>query len=78
MSALSTPGPSVERIVRARVELGWTQEEAAREAGISVVTLGKWERRERIPSGPFLRRYAKATRRDIGWFFTEDGAGVAA
>lgn len=77
MKAMSTPRPSRERLVRARVEMGWTQERAARESGVSVMTIGKWERGERVPSGPFLTRYASATGRTVSWFFVENGAEAA-
>jgi transcriptional regulator with XRE-family HTH domain len=65
------PRPSTSRLVRARVEAGLTQEELARETQISVASIGKYERGERFPRGPKLRRIADVTGRPIGWFFEE-------
>jgi transcriptional regulator with XRE-family HTH domain len=70
----STPKPRRERLVRARVEAGLTQEELARQVGASVFSIGKYERGERSPRGPVLRRIAEVTGRTTAWFFeNEDG-----
>ena len=72
MTTMSSPKPSPTRLVRARAEKGLTQEELAVAAGCSVFSIGKYERGERSPRGPMLRRIAEATDREVGWFFLAD------
>jgi transcriptional regulator with XRE-family HTH domain len=76
MSSLSTPKARPDRLVAARVMAGLSQSELAGKADCSVFTIGKCERGERSPSGPLLRRIARATRRDVEWFFVEDGVAA--
>lgn len=71
MSDESTPRPSRERLVRARIEAGLTQEELASVTGISLASIGKYERGERSPRGPRLRRIATSTGKPLTWFFEE-------
>jgi transcriptional regulator with XRE-family HTH domain len=66
--------PRRDRLRRARVEAGLTQEELAIRVGASVFSIGKYERGERSPRGPMLRRIAKVTGKTTAWFFeNEDG-----
>lgn len=74
MSVASTPRPLKERIARARLEAALTQQELAREAGCSVFSIGKYERGERTPRGPVLRRIAAATGKPLEWFFVVEAA----
>lgn len=69
METMSTPRPRRDRLIAARVEKGLTQEELAQLVGCSVFSIGKYERGERHPRGPMLRRIAETTGKDIGWFF---------
>lgn len=71
---LDRPRASVERLVRARLEAGLTQEELARAAEISLASVSKYERGERSPLGPRLRRIAEATGKPVHWFFEEAAA----
>jgi transcriptional regulator with XRE-family HTH domain len=66
------PKARTDRIVLARVQAGLTQEELATKAGCSVFSIGKIERGSRSPSGPLLRRIARATGKPISWFFGDD------
>jgi HTH-type transcriptional regulator, cell division transcriptional repressor len=68
MAAVSM-SPSPERFVQARTEAGLTQEELATKAGCSVFSIGKYERGERSPRGPRLRRLAEATGKPLAFFF---------
>lgn len=68
----SVPKPDRERLTQARVEAGLTQQELASAVGCSVMSIGKYERGERSPRGPMLRRIAAATGREIAWFFSSD------
>jgi len=63
----------VIRLVQARAEAGLTQEELAHATKISIASIGKYERGERSPRGPRLRRIAAVTGKPIPWFF-EDAA----
>lgn len=78
MATLSTPKPTPLRLVRARVEAGLTQEELANKAACSVFSIGKYERGERSPRGPILRRIADVTGREVVWFFGTDDTEAAA
>lgn len=72
MAAASSPitaKPSPSRLAQARAEAGLTQEELAQKAKVSVFSIGKYERGERSPRGPRLRRIAQATKKPIEWFF---------
>jgi transcriptional regulator with XRE-family HTH domain len=52
----ATPATTIgERLVQRRSALGLTQRAAADRLGIDPGTLAKWERDERVPSGPFLK-----------------------
>lgn len=76
MEVASIIRPSRERLIRARAEAGLTQEELAVRTEISLASIGKYERGERSPRGPRLRRIAAATGKRIEWFFptsTSDG-----
>lgn len=65
------PGkPAPSRLAQARAEAGLTQEELAQKAGCSVFSIGKYERGERSPRGPRLRRIARATGKPVEWFFS--------
>jgi site-specific DNA recombinase len=61
-----------ERLVRGRMSVGLSQEEAAHRMGVDPSTLAKWERSEREPAGDFaarvMRFLAKAedTKREPG------------
>lgn len=66
------PKPRKERLARARIEAGLTQEELAGRIGASVFSVGKYERGDRVPRGPRLRRIAKVTGRPVAWFFEDD------
>ncbi len=74
MPRLSTPRPSPTRLAEARIRAGLTQEELAGRAGSSVFSIGKYERGERVPRGPVLRRIAAATGVPVSWFFEDEGA----
>lgn len=70
----ATPKPRQDRLRRARIEAGLTQEELAIRIGASVFSIGKYERGERSPRGPMLRRIADVTGKTTAWFFgNEDG-----
>lgn len=78
MSTVSTrqataerPRPSIQRLVRARVEAGFTQEELARAADVSLASISKYERGARTPGGERLRKIAAATGKPVPWFFEE-------
>jgi DNA-binding transcriptional regulator YiaG len=74
MKVLSTRLPPPDRIVRARREAALTQEELARTIGVSLASVGKWERGSRSPTGRRLRDLALATGKPIAWFFQEEAA----
>lgn len=77
MTAVSTPRPLAARFIQARIEAGLTQEELAARVGCSVFSIGKYERGERTPRGPMLRRIALETAKTVPWFFSEDGVAAA-
>jgi len=64
----------VARLAQARAEVGLTQEELAHATKISLASIGKYERGERSPRGPRLRRIAQVTGKPISWFFEEVAA----
>lgn len=66
------PKPSPTRLALARAEAGLTQEELASRCECSVFSIGKYERGERAPLGPMLRKIAAATNRETAWFFAAD------
>ncbi len=74
LTSTDKPRPLPARIARARAEAGLTQEELAAEMGCSVFSIGKYERGERSPLGPRLRRLALVTGKPVAWFFSENGA----
>ncbi len=74
MEITSRPRPSRERLVEARIKAGLTQGELASAVGCSVFSIGKYERGERSPGGPILRKLADVTGRTVSWFFSENGA----
>lgn len=49
----------------ARQALGWSLEAAARQTGIPSVVLGSWERGDRSPVLPQLRRWAEQFHRQV-------------
>jgi len=53
-------GPDVKAIRKAH---GWTQEQAAREFGVTVRTLVRWETEGRKPSPLALKQIAKIERK---------------
>ena len=71
MEAPSIIRPHRDRLRRARIEAGLTQEELAAKTKISLAAIGKYERGQRSPRGPNLRRIADATSKPVPWFFGE-------
>lgn len=69
MKRPSTPSADPARIVRARVEAGFTQDELAERAECSAAAVGKYERGERRLRGPILRRISDATGKPLSYFF---------
>lgn len=69
MSATSSLRPSPSRLAEARALSALTQEELARKAKLSLSSVGKYERGERSPRGPQLRRIARVTGFPVDWFF---------
>lgn len=61
-------------LATARAQAGLTQEELAAAVGCSVFSIGKYERGERSPRGPVLRRIADVTGKPIAYFFTAEAA----
>ena len=45
----------MRQLVRHRTSLGVSQKEAARSLGVDPITLARWERGEREPTGAFLQ-----------------------
>jgi transcriptional regulator with XRE-family HTH domain len=59
------------RVREAREELGWSQRELARRAGLSCMALSYIERGKVPPTSLNLARIAEATGQEPGWFFGE-------
>jgi transcriptional regulator with XRE-family HTH domain len=51
-----------QQMVSHRKSFGITQKEFARKLGVDPSTLGRWERRERAPTGMYFRRVTEALR----------------
>ena len=77
MEASSIIRPSRDRLRRARIEAGLTQEELATRTKISLAAIGKYERGERSPRGPNLRRIAEETNKPVAWFFEQPEEAAA-
>ncbi len=71
-SSPTSPKPNPARIVQARAESGYTQQELAVLARCTLSAIGKYERGQRVPAARILRGIALATRRDVSWFFGDD------
>lgn len=59
------------RLRRARTELGMTQVEAAKKAGITKAIISQYETGQSIPSAATLRHLAEAYRRPATWFIND-------
>lgn len=53
-------GLTPERIRSKRLELGLTQEQLAFKSGITITTIGKYERNESSPTGLYVNALKKA------------------
>jgi len=61
-----------ERIRQCRKEAGFTLQQLAQEAGISPAAIHKIEKKEMIPSITILMKIARALKKGIGYFTSED------
>jgi transcriptional regulator with XRE-family HTH domain len=59
---------------KARLRKDWSQADLSRATGIAEGSLGRWERGEHEPSGSAVVLIARATGRDIEFFYVEASA----
>ena len=60
-----------QNIEKARKESGLTQDELARDVGVTPGSLGHWEKGIRACKPIYLSKIAEITGKPIGWFFGE-------
>jgi transcriptional regulator with XRE-family HTH domain len=53
---LPRPTTLAEHLVQHRRRCGWSQKRLAAELDVDPITLGRWERGEKIPWGPYAAR----------------------
>lgn len=75
-SANSRQHGIARRIFEARRDAGLTQQELAELTGISQFSISKWENGHTSPRASSLREIARATGREIAWFFASDEAAA--
>lgn len=68
---LATRRFSPERMKQARLTAGFTHNELARQIGKSETNVGRWERGQHEPRGESVVAIARATGRDIEFFYIE-------
>ena len=66
------------RIREARRELGMSQEELARRAGMAVGTVSRYERGQLIPGGKSLQKLKLGLGVTVAWLLGEDSEPAAA
>lgn len=62
---MPTPDPIAEQMRAARQRRGWSLRAMAERSGISEVVIGSWERGDRRPSLPQVRRWLAALGHDL-------------
>ena len=60
-----------EALRERREEMGISQQELAERVGVSLQTIGRWERGVVAPQGQNLVRLAEATEKPLGFFFVD-------
>jgi transcriptional regulator with XRE-family HTH domain len=71
---VSTVHFSGRRMRKARLRKDWSQADLARATGLPEGSLGRWERGEHEPQGAAVVLIARATGRDIEFFYVEGAA----
>jgi transcriptional regulator with XRE-family HTH domain len=71
---VSTVHFSGRRMRKARLRKDWSQADLARATGLPEGSLGRWERGEHDPQGAAVVLIARATGRDIEFFYVEGAA----
>jgi len=62
------------RLKKARTAAGLTQEQLARLVGTTSRNIGRWENGEHTPRPGTVAELAAALQKDVGHFFTRNGA----
>jgi transcriptional regulator with XRE-family HTH domain len=71
---VSTVHFSGRRMRKARLRKDWSQADLARATGLPEGSLGRWERDEHEPQGAAVVLIARATGRDVEFFYVEGSA----